>query len=392
MCEKEPAPIWNETCTLYVAVAASRQDRASERTSDIDDVPGTACSTTDVMSEAQLVLEIDVLDRTDRVFGSDRVVTRVALPLRDIPYDAMQDVWVECFPFVELAAVPPIHPLDHRASSIPSVSEAQRTPQRDQPPAAAAASTPLLGSAPSQQQQQHLPTPVVSVVVRRTSQLTPIEPGGQARSIAMPACNINYYTLDDRLWFAPPPSSVEQQEAGNDSEAMHEAKLARLCDGIDAKYSRAPCARLHLMYHKSLDPKAGPWSFYGTPQVEVPLRMDAGDIILVNSSYFLTHSIKVTTWSQVRPTPEGSSFSLCLILMRLTARVNALSSAVGPHCDGDQDSAQAWIVPAGGHDGGRGDLHALVGIAGVPRVVDHWHSASQDGPQSSHDTSLDGLR
>lgn len=61
---------------------------------------------------------------------------------------------------------------------------------------------------------------------------------------------------------------------------------------------KAP-TRVHLMLFRSYKSNAGMLNYYGVPNPIIPLRLDAGDIILVQSSYFLTHSIKLTTMSQV---------------------------------------------------------------------------------------------
>jgi len=56
--------------------------------------------------------------------------------------------------------------------------------------------------------------------------------------------------------------------------------------------------RLHLLLHKSRDPKAGLLAPFGRPQDILPVRIDVGDLILVSSKDVLTHAIKLSTWSQ----------------------------------------------------------------------------------------------
>jgi hypothetical protein len=57
---------------------------------------------------------------------------------------------------------------------------------------------------------------------------------------------------------------------------------------------------VHLLLYKSIDPYSGMLSYYGTPLSAIPIRLDVGDVILISSSYFLTHGIKMTTQSKVR--------------------------------------------------------------------------------------------
>mgnify|MGYP005992070129 CR=1 FL=1 len=51
----------------------------------------------------------------------------------------------------------------------------------------------------------------------------------------------------------------------------------------------------HIILYKSLDPQKGLLKYLGMPLRSIPLRVDSGDIVLVCSSYFLTHGIKVAT-------------------------------------------------------------------------------------------------
>lgn len=56
----------------------------------------------------------------------------------------------------------------------------------------------------------------------------------------------------------------------------------------------------HIILQKSIHSANGMLNYLGTPLSEIPLRVDIGDVILINSSQFLTHTIKISTRSQVR--------------------------------------------------------------------------------------------
>lgn len=55
----------------------------------------------------------------------------------------------------------------------------------------------------------------------------------------------------------------------------------------------------HLLVHKVLKHEEGMLKYHGFPLNAVPIRVDSGDVILVSSSFILTHGIKLTTGSMV---------------------------------------------------------------------------------------------
>lgn len=72
---------------------------------------------------------------------------------------------------------------------------------------------------------------------------------------------------------------------------------------------------IHLLLHKVLKEQDGMLKYHGPPLRTLPLRVDAGDVVLISSSYFLTHGIKLTTGSKVRDKKKQLSFCNNNIIM-----------------------------------------------------------------------------
>jgi hypothetical protein len=62
--------------------------------------------------------------------------------------------------------------------------------------------------------------------------------------------------------------------------------------------AETPAGKVHVILQKTTKPDAGLLSYFGAPLRSIPLRLEAGDIILINNSEFYRHTIKIATGSE----------------------------------------------------------------------------------------------
>jgi hypothetical protein len=191
-------------------------------------------STLEVMHEKHLTLEIDVIDRTDRMFGRDRIVTRVVLPIAQIANDTMQDVWLDCYPFIDVAT--PVTSVVHAHGTLVSTT-----------------------TVPTAYATRNDPEPNGIVTLVAKSSIADTASKGTVRTVAIAPCNIaNYNTLEPQQAGQQLEQQPEQQQAEADQDIgldEYERRLCVLNNMVPVKYAAQPCIRLHLMFYKSLDYK-----------------------------------------------------------------------------------------------------------------------------------------
>eukprot|EP01094_Clydonella_sp_ATCC50884_P004650 TRINITY_DN13686_c0_g1_i1.p1 TRINITY_DN13686_c0_g1~~TRINITY_DN13686_c0_g1_i1.p1 ORF type:complete len:710 (-),score=223.53 TRINITY_DN13686_c0_g1_i1:9-2138(-) len=216
VCYGDPLPVWNDNCTF---------------------------TTTTHRSAREFVL-LEVLDRTDRRWGSDTSIARLSIPVANVPYNELVDVWLDLYPATLFLGPPRPAPLSASSDPAASSSGTSASDASACSAASAAAST------------------------------------GTSTPVAAPA-NEPVLTV--------PMSSPQPTRAD----------LSLSQPSLDAERTRVrPTARIHLMMQKMNSPHLGVLRHLGRPQKLIPLRMNVGDLILINSSAFLTHGVKWTTGSQ----------------------------------------------------------------------------------------------